>query len=320
MIESDVIIVGAGPAGSTCAWKLQQAGVSVRLLDKKAFPRPKLCAGWITPRVFRDLELDSDGYPYPITRFSRLHIYIKGFGMPIPTTQYAIRRLELDDWLVKRSGVTLHQHQVNEIVKAQDRFVIDRIFTCRYLVGAAGTGCPVYRTFFRQLNPRSTLHKITTLEDEFPYTVKDQRCYLWFLDHGLPGYSWYLPKTGGYLNIGIGGKFEGLKKSGTTIRDHWNLFVKKLERRSLVNRTAYSPKGYNYYLRQGVQTVEHDNAVIIGDAAGLATVDMGEGIGPAVHSGMLAAESIINKSPLFLKSIGKYSFPDMLLSWRKSAR
>ncbi|RQW04100.1 FAD-dependent oxidoreductase, partial [candidate division KSB1 bacterium] len=69
MIDSTVIIVGGGPAGSTCAWALQQKGVDVIILDKKEFPRPKLCAGWITPRVLRRLRLEPS-YPHSLTRFN----------------------------------------------------------------------------------------------------------------------------------------------------------------------------------------------------------------------------------------------------------
>ncbi len=49
MIERDVIIVGGGPAGSSCAWRLARHGVKPLVLDRASFPRLKLCAGWITP-------------------------------------------------------------------------------------------------------------------------------------------------------------------------------------------------------------------------------------------------------------------------------
>jgi len=52
-----VIIIGGGPAGAACAWKLVQAGVDCLILDKKTFPRPKICAGWVTPEVLQDLQV-----------------------------------------------------------------------------------------------------------------------------------------------------------------------------------------------------------------------------------------------------------------------
>ena len=69
----------------------------------------------------------------------------------------------------------------------------------------------------------------------------------------------------------------------------------------------YNPRGYAYYLRTPPETLRRDNALIIGDAAGLATVDMGEGIGPAVRSGLLAADAIVNGGSYSLKTIPRYS-------------
>ena len=58
----DVLIVGGGPAGSTCARALKNAGLDVLILDKSVFPRDKVCAGWITPQVVEELDLDVDDY------------------------------------------------------------------------------------------------------------------------------------------------------------------------------------------------------------------------------------------------------------------
>ena len=62
MLTTDVIIVGGGPAGSTCAWKLRDAGLDVVVVDKAAFPRDKVCAGWLTRQVVSELELDPGDY------------------------------------------------------------------------------------------------------------------------------------------------------------------------------------------------------------------------------------------------------------------
>ena len=59
METCDVLVVGGGPAGSTCAWKLRQAGADVTVIDRATFPRDKVCAGWITPPVINALGLDT---------------------------------------------------------------------------------------------------------------------------------------------------------------------------------------------------------------------------------------------------------------------
>ena len=57
MIETDVLIVGGGPAGSTLARALRRSGLDVTVMDKAEFPRDKVCAGWVTPAVFEELEI-----------------------------------------------------------------------------------------------------------------------------------------------------------------------------------------------------------------------------------------------------------------------
>ncbi len=62
MDACDVLIVGGGPAGSSCAWRVRNAGLDVAILDKQVFPRDKVCGGWITPAVLDELEIDLGEY------------------------------------------------------------------------------------------------------------------------------------------------------------------------------------------------------------------------------------------------------------------
>jgi flavin-dependent dehydrogenase len=309
MIYSEVIIVGGGPAGSTCGWKLRQNGIECLILDKQEFPRIKLCAGWITPQVINDLKIDIRDYPLSIVKFNKFHVHIYNKELKINVHQYAIRRYEFDYWLLKRCGVSAKRHEVKNIKKSGDYYNIDDQYLCKYLVGAGGTYCPVYKTFFRQINPRAKDKLVVTLEEEFPYNYHDGNCHLWFYQNKLPGYSWYVPKSVGYLNIGIGAFFEKLKVNNTSIKSQWKFFIQELERLSLLKNYRFNARGYIYYIRDGVDTVQIDNIYLVGDAAGLATKDMGEGIGAAVKSGLLAADAIITGKSLSLRSVRKYSFP-----------
>lgn len=317
MVESEVIIVGGGPAGSTCAWKLRRQGIETMILDKEDFPRTKLCAGWITPKVIKDLEIDLNHYPHSLKTFNRLHFHFHGRRkFVVRTRQYSIRRYEFDHYLVQRAGVPLFRHKVKHVHREKDLYIIDETYRAKYLVGAGGTHCPVYQQFFRNVNPRAQEKRITTMEGEFPCKVRDSNCYLWFFERDMPGYSWYVPKGEGYLNLGIGGKFGELKAKGETIREHWDFFIAKLNDLNLLEHNKLQPRGYNYYLRQNVLVSRLDNAFITGDAAGLATRDMGEGIGPAVESGIRAADAIIYGKDYSLKSISRYSLFNILLPWR----
>ncbi|MGH8277891.1 MAG: NAD(P)/FAD-dependent oxidoreductase, partial [Steroidobacteraceae bacterium] len=205
MRSCDVLIVGGGPAGSAAAWQLRRAGADVLVLDRERFPRLKLCAGWITPEVVRELDLDLTAYPHRLLTFPRLRVHIGRLHLPIPCVQYSIRRFEFDAWLLQRCGAPVEQHNVRDISAAAGGYVLDGAYRCRYLIGAGGTRCPVYRAVFKELNPRAHELQIVTLEHEIEYDWKDPDCHLWFFERGLPGYSWYVPKEDGWLNVGVGG-------------------------------------------------------------------------------------------------------------------
>jgi flavin-dependent dehydrogenase len=308
MNAKTVIIVGGGPAGSSCAWQLRRRGLECLILDKAVFPRPKLCAGWITPELVALLEMDIGAYPHRFLTFDVTRVHLLGLALTMRSPQHSIRRVEFDHWLLERSGAEVLTHQVQRIERSSHGYRIDDRFECDVLVGAGGTACPVYRSLFRELNPRARWLQVAALEQELPYAWEDPDCHLWFFEKGLPGYSWYVPKQDGYLNLGVGAMSQQLQDKNGSIRRHWEHLVDSLHRRRLLDEgVKLEPQGYSYYLRDGVQTVRHHNAYLVGDAAGLATRDLAEGIGPAVRSGILAADAIADGGEYSLDSVSRYS-------------
>jgi len=311
VITHRVIVVGGGPAGSSCAWRLVQAGVDCLVLDRAAFPRDKTCAGWITPRVLEELEIRAEAYPHGLTVYSSLLIHVKGIPVRLPGTQYAVRRREFDHWLLERSGAPWETHRVKDIQSGKGKFVLDGRYAAQVLIGAGGTHCPVYHQVFREDYPRRG-PKIAALEEEFRWPVKVGSPRLWFFERGLPGYSWYVPKTGGFLNVGVGGNQEVLRARGETIREHWDYLIQKLLKHSLIEERKFHPQGYVYHLAGEGPVVQLGEAYLVGDAAGLATRDMGEGIGPAVASGLQAARSVLDGTAFRLNHLDRYS---LLPAW-----
>src|SRR5947207_15775490 len=113
MDACDVLIVGGGPAGSSCAWRLRNSGLDVVVLDKQVFPRDKVCGGWITPAVLSELEIDGCEYAHgrvfqPITGFRTGCIGGQAletkYNAPV---SFGIRRREFDEYLLRRSGARL---------------------------------------------------------------------------------------------------------------------------------------------------------------------------------------------------------------------
>lgn len=312
MIEKDVLIVGAGPAGSACAWRLKQLGIECLLLDKTSFPRHKLCAGWVNPDLFSTLGLSPEEYPYSLTTYENFLFSIKGLNLNMKTKQYGIRRWDFDRWMVERSGVELYVHQVRQIENTGDMFVIDGQYWAKYLVGAGGTHCPVRQALFSPPNSSSPKGLIIAKEEEFLCPIRDTTCRVWFFEGGLSGYSWYFPKSDGYVNVGIGGSVKGIKKRSKTLGYYWAAHIRRLAELGLVSDHHYDPSGHSYYLRSGMLSPQFDRALLVGDALGMATVDMGEGIVPSIQSGILAAESIATGKPYRPNVISKYSFPSII--------
>jgi flavin-dependent dehydrogenase len=312
MLNQEVIIVGGGPAGAACAWRLKQKGINCLILDKSKFPRTKPCAGWLTPAVFNLLDIQADQYPYDLTYFDSFKISICGFKFRLPTHQFAIRRLEFDNWLLEKANAdVIHQH-VRKIEKTKLGYCIDGMFTAKFLIGAGGTHCPVRQNLFKRNPAQRLVGLILAKEEEFFYPTSEKDTHLWFFENGLPGYAWYVNKKNGFINVGIGASAAGLKAKGRTLNDYWEKFIAKLADSGMVKDHNYQPLGHSYYLRQHILEGRAGNAFLIGDALGLATRDMGEGIAAAIKSGLLAADAIIYDSEYHPRSIPSLSFPSLL--------
>lgn len=312
MEYADTIVVGGGPAGSACAWQLQRNGHDVLILDRQSFPRVKLCAGWITSQVLQDLEVTAVDYPAGILRLNiRTHLPFLPFaisGLPTPGPNYSVRRSEFDHWLLNRSGAPVIEHNAERIRQDGSLYVIDDQFTCRHLVGAGGTMCPVRRILFPR--NREGTSQIATLEHEFEYPERQEICHLYFCYKGLKGYAWFVPKADGFVNVGIGGKSRYFSRSGTKIHDHFRAFLTRLVREGRLDQKTVDElryRGHPYFLTSYRGEVQRDGCFLVGDSAGLATLDLGEGIGPAIESGLLAAKTIMGQATYSRVPLTKYS-------------
>jgi geranylgeranyl reductase family protein len=298
MQSCDVLIVGGGPAGASCAWALQRAGLDVAVLDQAQFPRDKVCAGWITPAVLTALEIDPQDYGrervlQPITGFRVGLMGRPSADIRYPkTVSYGIRRCEFDDYLVRRSGARLFAGEpVRSARRDAGEWLVDDRFRTPMLVGAGGHTCPVARALGAHPGgePAVAAQEIEFLLPEdaaAACAVQGEQPELYFCKD-LAGYGWCFRK-GDYLNIGLGrDDRQGLAPQ---VED----FLTFLCRERGVARPPGRLHGHAYLLYgRGKRNLVADGAMLVGDAAGMAYPQSGEGIRTAVESGLLAAWTII---------------------------
>lgn len=300
MQSCDVLIVGGGPAGSSLAWGLRDSGLKVILIDKQVFPRNKTCAGWITPTVIETLQLD-------IEQYAQEHTFqpVRGFRIGIigsdvidihygnTPASYGIRRCEFDHYLLKRCGADLHLGEnLRDIRRKDDTWIINNDIQARLVVGAGGHFCPIARYLGAKVGRTETA--VSAQEIEFKLdaarmagcNIDPEIPELYFCPD-LKGYGWILRK-GDYLNIGLG------REAQHKLSEQVDYFCDFLREKKKINFELTDKfNGHAYLLYQhSTRPGYADGILLIGDAAGLAYTQSGEGIRPAIESGLLASEII----------------------------
>jgi flavin-dependent dehydrogenase len=303
MQRCDVAVVGGGPAGSSCAARLVRAGLDVVVVDKARFPRDKVCAGWITPAVLDLLELDLASY----RRCGHVAEPITGFVLGLidggrtqvaydTAVSYGIRRCEFDDYLLQRSGARLLTGEaVRSLRRLEDGWLLNDTLHARLLVGAGGHFCPVARHLGAEVGDLPGA--VAAQELEFVLSAAQRGSAqvapgvpeLYFCPD-LKGYGWALVK-GDVLNVGLG------REDRHRLGDHLVAFVAFLKRTGRIPADLpdrFHGHAYLLYGRHAPRRVVDDRVLLVGDAAGLAYPQSGEGIRPAVESGILAAEALLD--------------------------
>ncbi|MEU7989189.1 geranylgeranyl reductase family protein [Streptosporangium canum] len=319
--DADVIVVGAGPAGSTTAFHLAQAGLDVLLLEKTTFPREKVCGDGLTPRAVKQLiamgiDIDAPGW----VRNKGLRVVGGGLRFELdwpelssyPDFGLVRTRQDFDEILAAnavRGGVRLLQgvnvtapilddrsgHIVGVVAKKDGEEVSYR---SRLVVAADGNSTRIslamglhkredrpmgvaVRTYFE--SPRH--------DDDYLETWLE----LWDGDTLLPGYGWIFGVGDGTSNVGLGLLNTSESFKGMDYRDLLRRWVKNMppewgyveENMTTPIRGAALPMAFNrqpHYTR---------GLVLVGDAGGMINPFNGEGIAYAMETGQIAAETIV---------------------------
>ena len=312
----DVLVIGAGPAGSAAAVTASRSGLDVVVADKATFPRDKCCGDGLTTnalRLLEDLGLEPASVPSwnPITEVSMVGPRGVEVLLPLPDGRghHAVvaRRRELDAALldvVRQVGAEVREgHELQRLdVTAADRVtavVGETVVEARYLVAADGMWSPVRRSL--GLAPGRYLGEWHAFR-QYATGAADRarsRLVVWFEPDLLPGYAWSFPLADGSVNIGFGIQ----RGDGRRVQDVASVWQGLLGRPSLraVLGDDLRPEGPHRAWPiparlDGLQQVA-GRVLFVGDAAGATDPMTGEGIGQALETGMLAARALAAAGP-----------------------
>jgi geranylgeranyl reductase family protein len=325
----DVVIVGAGPSGASCAYWLAEAGWDVVVAEKKEFPREKTCGDGLTPRAVRQLaDMDLEGALAGSHRYGGLRAF--GFGRSIdmqwpehpnfPNYGYTITRHDLDGLVAghaEAAGATLLQGTevtgpvlddaatasgplptLTGVTVKEKGSTSTRTIRARYVVVADGSNSRIGRmlgtTRRRELPMGMALRGYYTSERHDDPFIESHLDIRDAQGDVVPGYGWIFPMGDGRVNVGVGLLSTDQRWKGLNTSHLMDAFV-DFAPASWGIRPETSlgpPTGGKLPMGLSVGPRAGGNVLITGDAGGAINPFNGEGIAYGYETGRLAAAAL----------------------------
>jgi geranylgeranyl reductase family protein len=273
----DVAIVGAGPAGSTAAYRLATAGASVLLLDKATFPRDKPCGGGVTGRAARLLPFSIE--PVVEDVVDRLecglryrHRFKRQARSPLA---YMTQRRRLDHFLLRKAAEAGAEVREGETADARE-------LDARIVIGADGCN----GSSAKQLGLADGVVHGVALEANYPHEPRYVGAMVLEIAVIRGGYGWIFPK-GDHVNVGVGGNGEEGPKLRGELR-------RMCEAYGVDPDAARDTRGYRLPLRLPGTLLARGRTAVIGDAAGLVDPFSGDGMYEAFLSAQLVSDAALD--------------------------
>jgi geranylgeranyl reductase family protein len=324
--ETDVLVVGAGPAGSATAAWLARHGVDVLLTDAAVFPRDKTCGDGLTPRAIGELERLGLGdwlRAHTVNHGLRAHGFGQTLLLPwpggtLPDWGSAVARTELDDHLrttaikagaraldgVRAVDVRRDGDRVSSVVLGRGEETLE--VACRRLVVADGVRSPLGKLLGREWH-RETVYGVagrsyvtSTMSDD-PWIsshleLRGER------DEVLSGYGWIFPlgsATGrGEVNLGVGTLATAKRPADLKVRALMESYADGVRASFGLGDELRAPTSALLPMGGAVSGVAGANWALVGDAAACVNPLNGEGIDYGLEGGRLVAELIAEDADL----------------------
>ena len=324
-LSTDVLIVGAGPAGSaTAAWAARH-GLDVMLVDAETFPRDKPCGDGLTPRAIA--EMDALGLsPWLEGRARNWGLRAAGFGQELylpwpggslPRNGGAAPRVVLDDAIrqvaLDSGAVAVEGHRATDVVmdgsrvagvefsSGSGRTATKRTITCRRLVVADGARSQLGRRLGREWH-RGTAYGVAARG----YIDSERSDDPWISSHLelrgtegelLSGYGWVFPLGDGQVNIGVGTLATDKHPADVNLRQLLGHYTDQQRDSWRLSGEVRDPWSALLPMGGAVSGVAGANWLLVGDAAGCVNPLNGEGIDYGLETGHLAAQLLAETIP-----------------------
>ncbi len=276
MARYDAAVIGAGPAGSTAAYRLATAGARVLLLDKATFPRDKPCGGGVTGRAARLLPFSIEPVVEDVVerlecglRYRRR--FTRRARAPLA---YMTQRRRLDHFLLQKAAEAGVEVREGESADARE-------LDARVVIGADGCN----GSAAKQLGLAESLVHGVALEANYPHEPRFAGAMVLEIAAVRGGYGWIFPK-GDHVNVGVGGNGEEGPRLRAELR-------RMCEAYGIDPDAARDSRGYRLPLRLPGTRLARGRTAVIGDAAGLVDPFSGDGMYEAFLSAQLVAEAAL---------------------------
>ena len=319
-LHTDILVVGAGPAGSSAAAWAARRGLDVMLADAESFPRDKPCGDGLTPRAVA--ELDALGMSdFLVGRARNLGLRAAGFGQllhlrwpggSLPDYGSAVPRTVLDNAIraaaLASGAVALDGYRSVDVIRDGARVtgvVFDtpagrRVVSCQRLIVADGARSQTGRLLGREWH-RDTAYGVAARG----YIASERSDDPWISSHLelrdadneiLSGYGWVFPLADGSVNIGVGTLATEKRPADINLRRLLTHYTNARREDWALSGEVRAPWSALLPMGGAVSNVAGPNWMLVGDAAGLVNPLNGEGIDYGLETGRLAADMLLTES------------------------
>jgi geranylgeranyl reductase family protein len=320
--QTDVLVVGAGPAGSATAAWLARHGVDVLLADAAVFPRDKTCGDGLTPRAIGELQrlgLEDWLRAHTVNQGLRAHGFGQTLLLPwpggsLPDWGSAVARTELDDHLrttaiksgagavdgVRAVDVRREGERVATVVLKRGEETVE--VDCRRLVVADGVRSPLGKVLGREWH-RETVYGVAGRS----YVTSTMSDDPWISSHlelrgerheVLSGYGWIFPLGTGEVNLGVGTLATAKRPADLKVRTLMASYADGVREAFGLGDDLRAPTSALLPMGGAVTGVAGPNWALVGDAAACVNPLNGEGIDYGLEGGRLVAELIADDADL----------------------